>query len=188
MRELGLFSLEEMARGDLINLYKYLKGECKKDGVRLFLVVPGQEAMSTNWNRRFFWTSESNSFWNGWWSTDIGCTERLWSLFLGDVQKPSGHGSGQPFLLGLQSSLPKSAILCFCKILSIKVANQKLIMRQSWKKKKERKKVNLVWVNGWNWWVVKVSRQDIIDIIVIWNSDIQIDLVHTSNGTNMNLV
>lgn len=54
MRELGLFSLEEMARGDLINLYKYLKGECKKDGVRLFLVVPGQEAMSTNWNRGFF--------------------------------------------------------------------------------------------------------------------------------------
>jgi len=62
LSDLGLFSLEKRRlRWDIVEVNKYLKGQCKEDGTRLFPVLPrdsGQKIKDT----KFYLNTRKNIF------------------------------------------------------------------------------------------------------------------------------
>lgn len=88
LRKLRLFSLEK-AQGDLTNIYKYLKGECK------WCPLPGQDAQIEV--QEVKWTS-GNTY-CGDVSAQTQVAQRSCGVLLfGYIWKPFGHGPGQPAL------------------------------------------------------------------------------------------
>ncbi|PKU43163.1 hypothetical protein llap_6525 [Limosa lapponica baueri] len=112
LRDLGLFSLEKIPlRKDLINVYKYLKGGCQEDGVRLLVVASDrtrgkrheleQRRFHLNMQKNFL-TLRLKEHWNRL-PREVG--EFVESPSLGDTQNPPGcipvqPASGEPALAG----------------------------------------------------------------------------------------
>ncbi|PKU36993.1 hypothetical protein llap_12704 [Limosa lapponica baueri] len=96
LRDLSLFSLDmRRLRGDLINAYKYVKGGCQEDGVRLFSVVPGDRTRGKRHNlehRKFLLNMRKNFF------TEQAAQRGCGFSFSGDIQNPPGFVPVQPAL------------------------------------------------------------------------------------------
>ena len=117
---------EAKAQGDLTNVYKYLKGGGKEDRAKLFSAVPSDRTRGNGHNLKHRWMPLNirKPFFHCEGDRALaqvaqgGCGVS----FLGDVQKPFGHGPGQVAVGGpvcvsgvgaddLQRSLPAPTIL-----------------------------------------------------------------------------